>query len=141
MAVWQICFYLIDRNRSISDTDVCYWDNEPDNVYNISFLPLIDGWSNDIIQYGDLQKTCIELLKENNKVIEISVRLDVRTTIVSQINCLVNYANSINAYVYYQGAVMIPSKDVFIKMIKQSDAYRFCKRPFMFISDISKGSS
>ena len=136
MAVWQICFSLIDSNKTKNSDDIVYWDNEPNNVYDISFLPLAESYSNDIIQYGDLQNTCIELLKENNKVIEISVRLDLREINENQIKSIINYINKIKARIYYQDDIISPTPDDVYRIIKQSSAYSFCNNPTKFIYDL-----
>ena len=83
-----------------------------------------------------MQNTCIELLKENNKVIEISVRLDLREINENQIKSIINYINKIKARIYYQDDIISPTLDDVYRIIKQSSAYGFCNNPKKFIYDL-----
>ena len=137
MAIWQFDFVAIDKNKIISDNDICFWDKEPtDDVYNISFLEKRRSWSKDIIQYGNLDGTCIELLLSNNRIEEIHIRLDIRCLDYKTIECLIDYLNRISARIYYEEKIYDVSKKELMNLIKNSDAYRFCSNPELFISNI-----
>lgn len=137
MAIWQFDFAAIDKNKIISDNDICFWDKEPaDNVYNISFLEKRRSWSKDIIQYGNLDGTCIELLLSNNRIEEIHIRLDIKCLDYKTIECLIDYLNRISARIYYEEKIYDVSKKELMNLIKNSDAYRFCNNPELFISNI-----
>lgn len=136
MAVWQVCFNVIEKNKNIIDEDIFYWDKEPVNVYDISFLKKTESWSNDIIQYGDLQETCVELLKENGRVIEISVRLDLRSLTQDQINDIIKYIIALDANILYQNEIIIPSVETIKKMLVKTNAYKYCNNPILFMDSL-----
>ena len=138
MAIWQVSFNVIENSKKNNDEDICYWDKEPINAYDITFLKKCDSWTNDIIQYGDLQKTCIELLIENGKTVEVSVRLDLRTLTKELLINIVDYVIGLNANVYYQNEIVIPSVKNIINIIRNSDAYIYCGNPLKYIDDLNK---
>lgn len=136
MATWQVYFSAVDKNKKNNDEDICYWDKEPVNVYDISFLKKNESWSNDIIQYGSLQSTCIELLMENGRIVEISIRLDLRMLTKSLLINVVDYIIRLNSNIYYQNEIIIPSITNISNLIKKSDAYKYCQNPLTFIDDL-----
>ena len=38
MAIWQVDFSVIDKNKRYDDEDICYWVKEPNNAFDIAFL-------------------------------------------------------------------------------------------------------
>lgn len=38
MAIWQVSFNVVDKNKKHNDEDICYWNKEPINAYDITFL-------------------------------------------------------------------------------------------------------
>ena len=134
-------FNIIDKDKRINDEDILYWDKEPINAYNITFLKICDSWTNDIKQYGDLQETCIELLEENGRIVEVSVRLDLRTLTKDLIIHILDYVNGLNANIYYQNEILIPSANNIIKILKNSDAYKYCDNPLNYFDEINMGDN
>lgn len=94
MAIWQHKIYLLPKeeiesyfgNKEVHSIDMkdldsidwwkyrCLNDEDFDVFSNI--LKKEDSWSESIIQYGDLESTCIELILEDSKIVEISARID-----------------------------------------------------------------
>ena len=132
MAIWQVSFNAIDKDKKNNDEDIFYWNKEPINVYDITFLKKCDSWTNDIKQYGDLQETCIELLEENGRIVEVSVRLDLRTQTRDLLIHILDYINRLDANIYYQKEILIPSMDNIKKIIMASDAYKYCHNPLNY---------
>ena len=137
MAIWQLCFNAVEKNKNLDDKDICLWTKEPNDVYNISFLCKAKSWSSEIIQFGNIDETCIELISEQNKVVEISVRLDLRTLDKKQLYSLIGYIDKIDANIFYQGNLYTPSITSFTEMIQNSSALKFCRDPFLFLENIS----
>ena len=136
MAVWQICFYAIENNKLDNDADICYWRIEPEKACDINFLYKYKSWSKNIIQYGDLQESCIELFKENGKIVEISIRLDIRSLSNDMVINMSNYLNDIKANIYFRNKIIVPSTDNIVELIKTSDAYKYCNNPRLFIKNL-----
>ncbi|MBP3199723.1 MAG: hypothetical protein J6N21_22385 [Butyrivibrio sp.] len=138
MAIWQVDFSVIDKNKRYDDEDICYWVKEPNNAFDIAFLDKCESWSEDIIQYGDLQKTCIELLVENGKIVEINVRLDLRTLTKDLLMNVIDYIIRLNANVYFQNKIVIPSVNNVCNIIINSNAYKYCNNPLSYIDDLNE---
>lgn len=137
MAVWQVDFSVIDKNKTGNDEDICYWEKEPVNAYDITFLNKCESWSKDIIQYGDLQETCIELLVEDERIVEINVRLDLRSLTKELLMNVIEYIIRLNANVYYQNEIVIPSMKNISNIIINSNAYKYCDNPLRYIDEIN----
>lgn len=138
MAIWQVDFSVIDKNKKNDDEDICYWEREPNDVFDITFLNKFDSWSKDIIQYGDLQKTCIELLVENERIVEVNVRLDLRTLTKDLLMNVIDYIIRLNANIYYQNKIVIPSIKNICNIIINSNAYKYCNNPLSYIDDLNE---
>lgn len=136
MALWQIEFYAIDKDKDIECDfdDVVLWKRDISRTAeNISFLPKDIGLSDSIIQFGRSDESCIEILKdENDKIQEISIRLDLRTISNKMIDAVVDYLNYLDSDIYYDGKIYNVSKDTLKSIIATSDAYRFCKEPVVY---------
>ena len=137
MAIWQVDFSVIDKNKKNNDKDICYWEKEPINAFDITFLNKYESWSRDIIQYGDLQKTCIELLVENERIVEINVRLDLRTLTKELLMNVIEYIIRLNANIYYKNEIVIPSIKNICSIIINSYAYKYCDNPISFIDNLN----
>ena len=137
MAIWQISFYAVERNKTIQDEDICYWEKEPANARSIVFLTQCESWSNDIIQYGNDQSTCIELFLEEQRVVEIEIRLDLRSITYLILNDVLNYITNLDALIYYENSLIEPTITNFKSLIVRSAAYKFCNNPLKFIDEIN----
>lgn len=137
MAIWQVDFNVIENNKKCYDEDICYWESEPVNASNITFLNKCDSWSKDVIQYGDLQKTCIELLVESERIVEINVRLDLRTMTRDLLVNVIDYIVGLNANIYYNNEIFVPSVNNVCSIIINSRAYKYCDNPLRYIADMS----
>lgn len=136
MAIWQIDFSVIDKNKKNNDEDICYWNKEPIDADVVTFLKKEESWSKDIIQFGNLESTCIELLLEDSRVVEVSIRLDLKTLNKTLLSDVINYIKRIDANIYYNDEIIIPSYENFCNIIRVSDAYKFCTDPGLFFDDL-----
>ena len=74
------------------------WRNIPCPDYNIDFLAREKSWAKYIIQYGNIDKTCIEFIFCKDKLDEIQCRLDLRTLTKHTFVKIVEYVQNIEAY-------------------------------------------
>ncbi|MBO4457757.1 MAG: hypothetical protein J5802_08555 [Butyrivibrio sp.] len=126
MAIWQLSFDVVDKNKDLNDEDIRCWEQEPEKVRDIAFLDKIKDWSKDIETYGDLEKTCIELCKENDKATKISIRLDVRGISETLLEDIINYIVGVDGKILYKNELFAPSLPELKGIIIKSDAFRFC---------------
>lgn len=110
MAIWQYQIYIVPEEEvdsyfknenSISYDDLSeikWWKYRQLKIdsFNtfIKLLPRKDSWSREIILFGDESSNCIEVLLEENLIIEISIRVDLRLDYKGFINLLCEYALS-----------------------------------------------
>lgn len=92
MAIWQKTFHIqpslfLDntlRNKSFDDDgdfdDEVLWSKENMDIKQFEvladILPKNKSWSDDIIQFGELEDHCMELLCEKEKVKSFSLRIN-----------------------------------------------------------------
>lgn len=136
MAIWQIDFNVIDKNKKNTDEDICYWNNEPVGANDVTFLEKEDSWSKDIIQFGSLESTCIELLLENSRVVEVSIRLDLRTLNRLLLSDVIDYIKRIDANIYYNDEIITPSYENICSIIRASDAHKYCSNPVLLFAEL-----
>ena len=140
MALWQVEFYAIDKERTLESDfdDILLWGKNLSSILaeNVLFLPKENSWDNTIVQFGRNDETCIEIIKDSNNMIqEISIRLDLRTISIELIEHIVDYLNKLDCNIYYDGRIYKVSKKTLKSIIVASNAYRFCKNPIKYFED------
>lgn len=100
MAIWQLGFYLIPNEkieyelpfRQLLDESLLEWQEEridKESQKKLSrYLPIEKSWSESIIQYGNLEKTCIEVSIDT---ITIRIRLDLARITNSIFEAVLNF--------------------------------------------------
>lgn len=89
-----------------------------------NLLPVKKSWSNDIILFGSEESNCIEVLMSNNKVEEISIRIDLRADIHNLVDGIcIFFGNHNCVFLDYQGKIIIPHTEQFLNEVKKYSAY------------------
>lgn len=138
MAIWQFEFYTADKNKTNKDDpdDIIFWDEiSAELAENIPFLNKKDSWDASMVQFGNPDETCIEILKENNNVTEISVRIDMRSITEELLSDIIEYLKRINCRIYYDQKLYDVSLNNLKMLMTGSDAYSFCKDPQAFLDN------
>lgn len=156
MATWQFAFTIIpekvlmDKNSNFqsnvkpSDFDVsmswygyCLSKSSLEKVSEM--LEQTKSWSDDIRQFGHIDETCIELFYERNTLLDVSIRLDLRSLTSDIMKMLIVFIKENDALIITQKGVLIrPVLEDIIAEIKKSDAYSFIRNPQEFLSSINK---
>lgn len=143
MAIWQFYFMLIPSKNSSLDAqseEISSWRGRkvPDQFLDSAneILGKVDSWSSDIIQYGDLDETCIELLCENQEILEISVRLDLRTLDKKLFDKIICLTRSLDCKMLYDKKVYDIEQDILISLLRESKSARFCEDPYGYLSQL-----
>ena len=100
MAIWQFqCFIIPFRKNAdkLGKDEMISWKNVEKPLMYPDFLKCEKSWSIDIVQYGHIDKTCIEFIYDKGKLEEINCRLDLRTLTKHNLACIVEYVQSIEA--------------------------------------------
>jgi hypothetical protein len=149
MAVWQFDGYIIPSDRKDSDRfdeDRFFsWierDVDPSSLDILrSFLPEESGWSAEILQFGKIDCTCVEVIFTEGRVSEIVLRHDLRSVTRKQIEDIVKYAMMIDGNIYHDGMIIPPEIECLIPAMKKSSAARFCTDPLNYLLTIESDDS
>ena len=103
MAIWQYSIHLVPNEEVASRDaveDVDWWkyrqlDKNGVEVF-APLLPKTKSWCKEIIQFGDLESNCIEFMEEDNRIVSVQARFDLRIDYRPFISLLVAYADENN---------------------------------------------
>lgn len=91
------------------------------------------SWSKNIKQYGNTDETCVKLFFENNSLLEVSVRLDIRSVTKKMLFAIVYFAEENHGvFVSEEEDLIEPSLEFILKALKSSKAYLFVEAPDKF---------
>jgi len=141
VAVWQFqCFiipFIKDANKLGKD-EMISWKNVEKPLIYPDFLGCEKSWSIDIIQYGHIDKTCIEFIYDKGKLEEINCRLDLRTLTKHNLARIVEYVQSIEACFLVNDKICLPKLEIIDSLMMQSRANQYCKSPLEYFKYIDK---
>ncbi len=137
MAIWQTAIRLYCKG------DKNHFDDEKikKSIKKLSvYFPEESSWCERIRQFGNVESTCIELIYDNietaNELVEISVRLDLRSITEEHLQSICTFARENNLLIGVCEDFYDPSIDGLKEIIKKSDAYKFITNPESFIRNI-----
>ncbi len=138
MAIWQFECKIIPLRENINNlnySEIISWRGFT-LKYNIDFLEREKSWSNEIIQYGKLDETCIEFVYENGVLQEVECRLDLRTLTKHNFMKILEYVQRIGACFLVAGNVYLPNEENMVEVMRQSKANQYCKNPLEYIGTL-----
>ncbi|OPX41854.1 hypothetical protein CLHUN_42770 [Ruminiclostridium hungatei] len=156
MATWQFTFSVIPEkvvlgregntqyNTKLSDfDDSLSWDGyylSESSIEKISeTLKQTKSWSDSIRQFGCIDETCIELFYEKNTLLDISIRLDLRSLTSDILKMIIDFVKENKALILTTKGVLIkPVLEDFVTEIRKSDAHSFAKNPQEFLTSLNK---
>ena len=83
--------------------------------------------------FGNQDATCFELFDD-----EIFVRIDVRNLLKESLNMLNETINKMNKNILYRNNIYEYNYTTLIELIKESDSYKFCNNPSLFLDNLNK---
>lgn len=143
MALWQFHCYIIPReNRNLNekscDEDILSWKKHAIPTARIDFLEKQTSWTEDIVQYGKDDETCIQFLYEEDLLEEISCRLDLRSLSIKMLEQVMEYINKIEGMILYENKIYFSNINDMVELIKKSNANKFCQNPMNYFDELSK---
>ena len=141
MAIWQFDFHIIPNeflNSETENVNECLWDHKKINKSNVKipeFLKIIKS-DDDEIQCGDYDKTCINFLFENNYLLEVFCRIDLRELNIDLLKEIIFYFQQMDGSILYDNKVYMLSGEVLKELILSSNSYKFCTAPLDFLNDL-----
>lgn len=141
MAVWQLQCNIIPLRENIdklSQDEMISWKDISNPLIDIDFLKYEKSWSKNIVQYGNIDETCIEFIYDKDKLEEIECRLDLRTLTRHMLTQIVEYVQNIEACFLIEDKICPPKLESMIPLMKQSKANQYCINPIEYFSSIGK---
>lgn len=153
MAIWQFSLHIVSRKdieskyqsipEIIGSDDVellTGWEqNLPlNNIYSALNRELPEGksWSKDIKIWGDVQSHCIELLFDNGRLDELSIRIDLRDYKDSIVDLIMELSKELGGILLINNRLFRPDPKVLLKEIKKSSADKFLENPTKYLNDL-----
>ena len=138
MAIWQFECNIVPSINGVNCNDTISWKDVEQPLIEISFLERENSWSQNIIQYGKVDETCIEFIFDNDILEEILCRLDLRSLTKNTLILLIEYIKKIDAMFMIDNVLYPPSSELILEVIKQSKANKYCKSPLDYICSFDK---
>ncbi len=155
MAVWQFKLELIpkkwaeDNNHDIKsiyrddgyDTSIPWKDNQPikDPAYLIdNLLPAVKSKFHDLKYWGDEKKSDAAIFYEEEMVVGITIRLDMRVDLLHLLPKIIEIANDLDCMIYLPNESKIINSNIFElnAAAKESNAMKFINNPEDFLANI-----
>ena len=154
MAIWQFSFVMVPEEKIANilgsniegsmtkhNEELMSWKGyciKEGSLVEISkVLAPTKSWADNIKQYGVIDESCLELYYEEDEVIEISVRLDLRSLSKDILEAIVSFIKVNKGMISTKNGNLIkPTVDDILSVIKTTDAYRFVKEPEEFVRSI-----
>lgn len=141
MAVWQFQCNIIPSRENIdklSRNEMISWKGISQPIINIDFLEREKSWSTNIVQYGNIDGTCIEFIYDKDELKEINCRLDLRTLTKHDFSQIIGYVQNIGACFLVGEKIYPPKLESMILIMKQSTANQYCKSPLEYFKSINQ---
>ena len=151
MAIWQFSFNMIPKgnlgglgddlplslDKKIVDELIDWhgYNIKKESVVKLSRkLPQAKSWSDDIKQFGALDKTCVEFFYEDNHLRDVLIRLDLRDISKSLVDLIIDFIVENNSLIVTSDGTLIRASFYELaEQIKCSQAYSFLENPEMFL--------
>ena len=139
MAIWQFYCNIISSTKNsdiLSRDELISWKDIPLPGYNIDFLKCEKSWAKNIVQYGNIDETCIEFIFCKDKLDEILCKLDLRTLTKYMLDQIVEYVKNIEACFLVEDMIYPPEIKTMISVLMKSRANEFCRNPLGYIKSL-----
>ncbi|WP_073291955.1 hypothetical protein [Anaerosporobacter mobilis] len=142
MALWQFNSYIVPKQKvvieeKLDEENILSWNMCNISLDKIDFLEKQVSWTEDIVQYGKDNETCIQFLYEGGLVEEISCRFDLRSLSKKMLEQILDYINKIEGMIFYEGNIYSPSIEEIVELMKKSKANKFCQNPTNYFEEMS----
>ena len=151
MAVWQFDFHLIKRDRASFYDETKPWGDGKNEVLmswssceidetatkRISaILVPCKSWAKHTIQFGKIDESCVEISTFEDGNCEIFIRLDIRNFSRELLDEVIFFIQKNDANIVYENKCYPADEETFLKLIRNSNAYKFCKSPKHYLTNL-----
>ena len=147
MAIWTFDFYIIPKNGMKKENfdELILWDKVNINDNSLKelalHLPKSNSWSTAIVQFGQSDETHLQLFYDKTLLQDISCSIDLRSVSIPTIKAIVSFIKNNDAVIFYENNFYEASMHNLINLLKQSNAFEFCKNPRVYIEKLAKDKS
>lgn len=141
MAIWQFYCNIVSVTKSIdklSHDEMISWRDMPQPRIDIDFLQHEKSWAKNIVQYGNMDGTCILFIYHENNLEEIQCRIDLRTISKHIFGEIIVYVQSIKACFLIEDKIYPPETESIVKVMMQSKAYQYCQNPLEYFKSFEE---
>ena len=158
MAVWQFQVRLLPQAVAATEglfpggelaeaqrESIAWWDKsklDSEAMQRLrDVLPLGKTWSKELEVFGDLEATCVTILRDGARPTEVSAKLDLRSLSQGTMDAVLDVAQRLNCFlVTDDNTILKPVAASLAVEIEMSPAYRFVRDPHGFLSDLAAGN-
>lgn len=144
MAIWQCDFQLIpenfkeQNNEWLSGNLWIGYSISNKSIEDLSkIIPLTRSWSEDIIQYGSNDETCVQLFLENEIICDIRIRISINDLDLNKVAAIIEFSKSNNGVLIFDNKIILPEIRQIIRALENSDAVKFSENPIKFFTDLN----
>lgn len=139
MAIWQYDIFIIPNNekdlikkKTTSDKklilfdDSVFWKDKKISIEEFESIKLMlkqgKSWSKNLIVYGELEGSCLEIFLNNQSVCSVSIRLDFRTEYIKFLEAVIDICKKHDLIMLDTNMTILPLESEKIKqLIDQSE--------------------
>lgn len=144
LAIWQFQFFIVKetkkRLRDVSEEIILSWNEtklDSESVLKLSkTLKKEKSWSEDALQFGKADETCLEIFFEKGNIVEINCRIDVRKITSKTLNAISDFINKNGGMIFLNDSFYKANPENLLSLIKQTVAFKFTKSPNEFLKDL-----
>jgi hypothetical protein len=142
MALWQTLFFIVKESniKFEKEEEILLWGETQINSESLLKISKVlhheKSWTDEIIQYGKSEETCLQISYNGNILSEIYCRIDVRNINLEILNEIVNFMVINNAKIFKGNVFYKASVENLISIIRQSNASKFCDNPIKFLHEL-----
>ena len=152
MATWQFNFSFVPINSISTKIELdenglfdfsSFWlkNQPPENYIELIRKILLPtrSWSQDILIFGKEDETCIEVVLENSIVVDISIRIDLRTFNLDLTIKIIDLAKQFKCSLFLSetNELIEGNSQILFEKIKNSNAAKFVIDPRKFLDEIN----
>lgn len=137
MAIWQFRGNIIPAVKEKNSENIISWTGLPPPPF-FDCYPQQKSWSQNIIQFGEIDKNCFEYIYYNGELSEIIFRIDLREPYKEILLKVVNYTKKIDAAFSFEGSVFSADYKIMKKVIQKTRAFEYCGNPYNFIASLDQ---
>lgn len=132
MALWQLSFQIVDREHINfrNEEEMYVWNKQRVITANMYYslekaMKVGKTWTEKLLVLGNLEDTAVEIFTVGENTVEISCKYSVIQYDEECTKLILSYISEIDGMILYMNQFYEPKLDVFINLIKTSEAAKF----------------